>query len=273
MAAGVKNILIYQGPGTSIRSVEALCVLFQSLYKDKLAVLKIDSEIILKTDWEEQTALLIIPGGRSLKYYEALGEAGNARIRQYVVKGGIYLGVCAGAYYAADATYFDISGKNELVLHTEQLKLLKGIEAVGPAYPGGYDYEGSTTLRAADINILPLDKKMALYFNGGCSFKNLNAETAVLADYAELDHLPALIKAPYGKGFVILSGVHFEFDAETLNLDIANATAAEKDRLTAEQVKLRKDEKARSSLMPFMVQVCLPTLAHVHNDFEISSSS
>ncbi len=56
MAYGLlKNILIYQGPGTSLRSVEALSTLFQRLYKDKFNILAVDPEFVLKSDWEEQT--------------------------------------------------------------------------------------------------------------------------------------------------------------------------------------------------------------------------
>lgn len=83
----------------------------------------------------------------------------------------------------------------------------------------------------------------------------------MLAEYAELGHQPAMIKSPCGKGFVVLSGVHFEFGPETLDLDIAKATAAEKERLLGEQRKLNCTGE-REALIPFLAQWCLPTEDH-----------
>lgn len=49
--------------------------------------------------------LLIIPGGPDAgeSYYEGLGEKGYNEIRQFVERGGLYLGSCAGSYFPLKA--------------------------------------------------------------------------------------------------------------------------------------------------------------------------
>ena len=49
----------------------------------------------------EGCALLIVPGGYTAQYVDALGEEGFERIREFVAGGGGYIGICAGAYIAA----------------------------------------------------------------------------------------------------------------------------------------------------------------------------
>lgn len=45
---------------------------------------------------------LIIPGGYTQEYMPALGEAGKEAIRDFVWEGGCYIGICSGAYIAAE---------------------------------------------------------------------------------------------------------------------------------------------------------------------------
>lgn len=42
----------------------------------------------------------VIPGGRDLPYCRDLNGYINDRIIRYVKEGGVYMGICAGAYYA-----------------------------------------------------------------------------------------------------------------------------------------------------------------------------
>jgi glutamine amidotransferase-like uncharacterized protein len=46
-------------------------------------------------------SLLIVAGGYTAKYVDALGEEGFEQIRGFVAGGGGYIGICAGAYIAA----------------------------------------------------------------------------------------------------------------------------------------------------------------------------
>lgn len=48
----------------------------------------------------DEADVLIQPGGSGSKQAEALGEAGREKVRDFVRRGGGYVGVCAGAYLA-----------------------------------------------------------------------------------------------------------------------------------------------------------------------------
>ena len=52
---------------------------------------------------------LIVPGGYTQEYSPALGEEGREAIRRFVRQGGGYLGICAGAYLAAEKV--EVPGK------------------------------------------------------------------------------------------------------------------------------------------------------------------
>ena len=46
--------------------------------------------------------LLLMPGGDMWQYNSYLSTAGMAKIRNYVCRGGGYIGICGGAYFAAN---------------------------------------------------------------------------------------------------------------------------------------------------------------------------
>lgn len=63
--------------------------------------------------------VLIIPGGEDLPYCEKLNGIGNRNISTFVHEGGMYIGSCAGAYYAHEAIQWHngderIAGAREL---------------------------------------------------------------------------------------------------------------------------------------------------------------
>ena len=47
----------------------------------------------------EDFAVLLLPGGFAPHFSDALGDAGEAIIQQFVSSGGGFVGICAGAYY------------------------------------------------------------------------------------------------------------------------------------------------------------------------------
>ncbi len=52
-------------------------------------------------DYNTKPDVLFFPGGRSPLYAKALEDKGAEKIREYIADGGMYYGICAGAYYAA----------------------------------------------------------------------------------------------------------------------------------------------------------------------------
>lgn len=136
-------------------------------------------------------------------------------IKQYVREGGSYLGLCAGGYYGASYVEFDKGGSLE-VLGDRELKFFEG-KAVGPIL-APYDYKTNSGSRAAKLVVwgesMPNTK---VYYNGGAYFHHAERyqNTEIVAWYES--HKAAIIKIRYGKGNVILSGVHFEYDPALLD--------------------------------------------------------
>ncbi|MBX7067464.1 MAG: hypothetical protein K1X28_09555 [Parachlamydiales bacterium] len=156
----------------------------------------------------QNLSLFIMPGGRDRPYHAALKGRPNTLIRQFVEQGGVYLGICAGAYYGCSFVEFDQGFPLE-VCEERELGFFPG-KAVGPAYgKGTFAYESEKGARIAKIGT---DKGVFYtYFNGGCTFVGDLTHVRILARYLDLPgEPPAIIECPLKKGKAILSGVHIE---------------------------------------------------------------
>lgn len=204
------NVLIYNDAGASADSVNELLRFFEQAHIRAQTATGADLQ---NTRWQDQTELLIIPGGRSLPFYETLGEQGNQRIIDFVARGGKYLGICAGAYYACSETIFAKGLSHELIL-PGKLHFFES-RAIGPVFAAEeFAYQSEQGARV--VNITLKDSVYPVYFNGGCYFEN--AQTRVVANYTD-NGLPAIIQCPFGKGQVTLSGVHPELSYRTIPKD------------------------------------------------------
>lgn len=156
----------------------------------------------------EQFSIFIMPGGRDRPYHTALRGPGNAEIRKFVENGGLYLGICAGAYYASAQVEFDKGFPLE-VCEERELQFFKG-KAIGPAFgKGTFEYSSEKGARLAQIETgMGI---FSIYYNGGCLFQGDFSNVRILGRYLELPHKPpAIIECNVGKGRAILSGVHWE---------------------------------------------------------------
>ena len=59
-------------------------------------------ESFIKSGGLMDCSALIIPGGYTATYVSTLGEDGFREIKEFVKRGGLYIGICAGAYIAAE---------------------------------------------------------------------------------------------------------------------------------------------------------------------------
>lgn len=155
-----------------------------------------------------QFSILIMPGGRDRPYHQALKGIPNAAIRSWVEKGGIYFGICAGAYYGCKQVEFDRGYPLE-VCEERELCFFNG-KAVGPAYgKGTFEYGSEKGARLAKVG--DGQNSFLVYYNGGCIFEGDLSTVKVMARYLELpDQPPAIIECSIGQGKAILSGVHLE---------------------------------------------------------------
>ena len=164
------------------------------------------------------THMLIMPGGEERFYHKALEERGNDAIINFVLNGGMYLGVCGGAYYAcADIDFTDKDGKK--IKSERSLSFFPGT-GVGsiPEYAGGQYYDDDPiTASVAEISWtgVGLGGKTAKshYYHGGCFFvpgPSSVGQWQIAGMYP--DGRIAAVQGGLGRGKFFLSGVHIEVD-------------------------------------------------------------
>ena len=210
-----KSIYIYQDEGVSDESLSQTLATMTDFLSPKYTVKAIDATDVMAGTWMDDAALFIMPGGSDLPYVRKLNGIGNTRIKEYVRKGGSFLGVCAGAYYAAAYVEFDKSGGQE-VLGDRELAFFPG-KAIGPVLAKYYPKSNRGALASRLLLALTHLQESTVYYNGGGYFEAADEypEITVLGEYE--NHCPAIVHIPYGKGQVVLSGAHIEYDPAFLN--------------------------------------------------------
>lgn len=149
-----------------------------------------------------------VPGGWAPDYSGKIRESGRAAILKLVQEGGAYVGVCAGAYYAARSVAWE--GER----YPYPLGLFHG-EAVGPEiYP--WPRYGMAELGMDPehpINAKESQEEWILLYGGGHFVADENQEMEVVARYKQTGQ-PAIITLSYGQGKVLLLGVHPEIEED-----------------------------------------------------------
>lgn len=204
----VKPVAIYADEGTSQVGVMSLqLAVTQHLQYPSMLV---SAENILQNCLDD-TSLFIMPGGADMPYCHKLNGEGNNLIRQFVKQGGIYLGICAGAYYACKEIEF--KGEEYSVFGQRELAFFDGLaKGCLPQFTGGKRYNEHPSSKAMIPIQFSNHQQSFLYYHGGCTFlPNSTACYQTVAKYP--DNTPAIISGHYGKGYYFLSGVHFELQA------------------------------------------------------------
>ena len=212
------KIILYADQGVDGGGLRHLIASFREIINPTFYSLqRVKAKDLVEEGWEEDTALLVIPGGRDIFYHALLNGRGTDKIRSFIEKGGKYLGICAGAYFACETIEFEKGGILE-VCASRSLRLFPGI-AMGPAFGlNKYSYENHRGAEAAKISWK--DKEFYVYFNGGCTFAAEKKFPFVrqISSYLDLNgHPPAMMEIEVGKGLALLSGVHFEYSVQFLN--------------------------------------------------------
>ena len=149
--------------------------------RGSFVVEKTDAAAIREGTLEERCHLLVLPGGRDLPYCSKLNGEGNTKIREFVKRGGSYLGLCAGGYYGTSSVQFAVGDPVMEVVGSRELKFFPGV-AQGPTFPG-FQYGSNAGARACSILLHPAAQRLlgkvshsegtsslALYYDGGGYF-------------------------------------------------------------------------------------------------------
>jgi glutamine amidotransferase-like uncharacterized protein len=166
--------------------------------------------------------ILVCPGG-SGSPFEDLGMNGINKIRDFIENGGGYFGICAGALYASD--YFVWKGVQSFEPPFDE-EIVMGKNMNFDLFPGvGYFpiEEISVNTAMTKINIVDrthpitdsLPDHMHIFYAQGPYLEPYeNANITVLATY-DVTGKPAIVAFQYGKGKVLLSGVHPEYEMDS----------------------------------------------------------
>ncbi|XP_064629092.1 uncharacterized protein LOC135488418 [Lineus longissimus] len=219
-------IYVYNGLGCSKQSLHMLFTSLKMLVDtSKYSVQKISPDELIKGSWTENAALIAFGGGFDRGYIDSLGETGLAVVRKYVEDGGRYLGICAGGYFGCAVIEFDRGGELE-VCGPRDLGFFPG-KCTGPVFPG-FMYNSEEGAHAAEITWMSPsnEKTLHMYFNGGGAFvlparrDNNGNDIEVIATYASVPKNPAaVVKCKVGAGVAVLSGVHFEYLPQDLDVE------------------------------------------------------
>lgn len=204
---------IYKDDGVSEELVGELQGMFNRM---KIDVSFKSAQDLLFTNWEDETKILVIPGGRDEPYVGKLGLGFGTRILGFLESqpNCVFMGLCAGAYFGSKVINFQpMSRPSELdMIECPRLGLIQ-TTASGPIFPDSFRYHSENGSR-----ILPLKtafKDLHCYYNGGCTFSDFDeAEVNVIAWFKNDPVIIEKAHGPWGNK-IVLSGVHLEVDGHS----------------------------------------------------------
>jgi len=161
--------------------------------------------------------VLVMPGGGGFERYDDWGEDGCEKIRDFIRRGGKYLGTCAGMSVA---------------LNEEKRIRLIPYKRDGHALRGGMNATVRLTDRFTELTGVKPDLRTIRYHNGPCPVPadpvpGVTAEVIATYDCTVMEKgemtssmrgKPAVIWATLGEGRMFIFGCHPENYAENLDL-------------------------------------------------------
>ncbi|BFZ53994.1 biotin holocarboxylase synthetase [Savitreella phatthalungensis] len=247
------NVLVYAGAGTSKSSVRGALATLTLLLTPYYSVRTIDARALIEEPWASSTALLVVPGGRDVPFCAALRGRGTDAIRSFVSKGGKYLGLCAGAYFAASRCEFEASSADMAVVGDRDLGFFPGVVR-GCAFEG-FSYDSEIGARAVSIQPSTQMPPFRCYWNGGGVFVDAIEKPGVevIARYSEsADSIvvgggdACVVKCDVDRGVAVLSAVHPEIGPRTICTG-SHDDVSENDQIDLNNDALGKHENARLS--------------------------
>ncbi|KAL8996631.1 MAG: hypothetical protein Q9169_003913 [Polycauliona sp. 2 TL-2023] len=283
MATKRMNILVYAGSGSTVESVRHCLYSLRRLLSPTYAVITVTGHAIIKEPWTASCALLVFPGGADLGYCRTLNGDGNRRITQYVERGGLYLGLCAGGYYGSKRCEFEVGNKKMEVVGNRELAFFPGT-CRGCAFPG-FVYHSEEGTRAVQLRT----SKAALskgtipdvfrsYYNGGGVFvdapKFRGQGVEVLASFTDDFNVDpgegaaSIVYCKVGEGAALLTSTHPEFAASNLDPTV-NLPGYDKIVEALKEDDQQRTDFLKACLLKLGLQVsheqtAIPSLSRLH---------
>jgi biotin--protein ligase len=213
-------VAVYNGEGVSAVSELYLSKRLKQFLPSK-DIISVGAEDIIsgKILAKKNTIAIVFPGGHSRFFQKNLGNIGNQKIRDFVHKGGRYLGICGGAYYAASEIEFK-GEELEFPKRKGGLSLFKGL-ATGslPELTNGlYFTDEYKTANVVRVNYELTDEKgekvpreAEFFYHGGPKFEPDGKQPyEILGQYTDCSNDIAALVTPFGSGRAVLVGTHPE---------------------------------------------------------------
>jgi len=147
----------------------------------------------------EDCSLLIVPGGYTARYVDAVGEQGFEQIREFVARGGGYIGICAGAYIAARKV--EVPGRPAGL----------GIIEIENERKAGQGLRTITIVKPEHPVVRGYTEEVSIWYQNGPMMK-AGEDVETLAVYEE--GAAAIVCATYGQGRVVIFSPHPEGSLE-----------------------------------------------------------
>jgi biotin--protein ligase len=222
---GGKDLTLDSGNGSTVESVRHCLYTLRRLLAPTYAVIPVTGDMIIKEPWTASCALLVFPGGADQGYCRTLNGEGNRRISQFVERGGLYIGFCAGGYYGSKRCEFEVGNRKMEVVGDRELAFFPGT-ARGCAFPG-FVYHSENGARAAELKVNKsvlssgvVPDVFRCYYNGGGVFvdapKYKDQGVEVLASFTEDlavdsgEGAAAVVYCKVGEGAALLTSPHPE---------------------------------------------------------------
>lgn len=202
------KIAIYNGPGSGEKGIVSVSQRAQQLPGAQVTPLKPEE---MGTRNLSEFDIVIFSGGSGSAQSKAIGDAGRKNVREFVEKGGGYLGICAGAYLACAGFDWGLGILNAKTVSNKwqrgggmvRAELTDaGREFFGPVQgPFTIRYNNGPIIKPLGRADLPPYQVAALFRT---ELAKNNTPVGVMVDS------PAAVFAPYGKGRVITISPHSE---------------------------------------------------------------
>lgn len=255
-----KTIGIYVDNGASVNTImRALTLEVDRDYIVRSIIAEhLDTEKVLN-----ELTVFVMPGGADLPYCAKLSGSRNTRLRHWVEAGGIYLGICAGAYFGCSEIEFQ--GRDKKISGPRELAFLKGtaigsIQELAPLY----DFTIRSS-RVAQLRTYSGGEVVALY-QGGPFFKidQEDESIKILARYTTVAGAPpAIIETHVGQGKAVLSGVHPEMSYKEFEYSMLSLNDHDRASLNKHLTDLRSGDTGRRKLWRELLSRCNLKLNHV----------
>ncbi|OCX51029.1 hypothetical protein BEL04_20140 [Mucilaginibacter sp. PPCGB 2223] len=188
-SAGTASLLLFNGTGVSPNDVDAIEKILDSLHINYMTANSAELNAMNLSELKSYR-LLVLPGGNFIEMGNSIEKNTAYRIKQAVVQGLNYFGICAGGFLAGGSSYYN------------SLNLTSGLSF-------GFFAAEKQGIRKAALPITgPNGKTLTQYWEDGPQFSGWGQTVARYPDGS-----PAVAEGRFGKGFVLLSGIHAEAPA------------------------------------------------------------